>query len=520
MKKTLITILLAMIMSVGVFTSADLVSAATSITIESTSMTVENNEVKFVVNYNSLESAYIGYTYYDNEDLNLQQSNTSLEFIGCEIGTNHDVYGFSVPEEALSVIIYTVTNTNGSTYSLSGSFEYTYSSETSISAVASSFVPYVYTFTVDDNEALFTTNYDNLVSAEVEYTYYSNEILMSQLITVDIINQGIESSTSHDVYSFTVPEEALSVTVWRVIRSDNQMNSLSGSFEYVYSEETSISAVETRIKTLYITEDLITRETAYSNLGGGAYAFRMHFNLEDSAGNDIDIDYIHSLTVEYDIVHTYLDNILSGAAGSTSTDHQVLEIIATETRNATYWPYIIPETVVTNIGESFDSDYDWMVELGTFIDIDGILPFDSVTLDQTTILTISYYFDGVFYDYVEVIDDPYDSEDIIDVVPGTTIEVINMLDEVISFLDGIGDTLKWILIGLAAVLLIVVVIFFVNVVKGILWIIKTIWWVIKLPFKIFKFTIKLPGYILDGIVLLFVPRKKRKERNKNVGRFI
>ncbi|MCF7924805.1 MAG: hypothetical protein K9L64_06865 [Candidatus Izimaplasma sp.] len=143
-------------------------------------------------------------------------------------------------------------------------------------------IPLSFTVVKNSTSGSFTVDYDNLDLAIVEYTYYSNNILMSELINAELTNEGCEIGTNNNVYSFSLPEEALSFKIWRVVTSNDIIKSLTGSFEYINSPETSVSAVETRIKTLYINDDLITKEVSPISYGGTlsfAYVFNMHFKV-------------------------------------------------------------------------------------------------------------------------------------------------------------------------------------------------------------------------------------------------
>lgn len=395
----------------------------------------------------------------------------------------------------------------------------------SASSVSANTLPLGYSVAKNSNSGLIVVDYEDLEKAIIEYTYYSNGILMSELLEKDL--NYVSSDDNTYTYTFSLPEDALSFKVWRVVTSDDTIKSLTGSFEYIYSPETAISEVETRIKTLYINDDLITKELVPISYGGimsSSYVFNMHFNVEDALGNPVPIDRIHSLNVEYDVISTTLFFIKT-------INHYEKTIEATEERNMTVWPFITPASVQTYIKASIDSNYEWMVELASIPDADGLFPFNEVTLDQTTILTISYYYNDVFFEDIEVVDEPYDYQDIIEVIPGTTTELPGWLD----LLKNIDQLARWmqimfyVAIGIAVLLAVMLLIKLINTIKLIL---QGIWFVVKFIYNVFvlffktlfkvsKFiVIGIPKGIIDIIIFLVVPKEKRRERKTNASRYI
>ncbi len=377
-------------------------------------------------------------------------------------------------------------------------------------------IPLTYEVTKDDDRGSILVNFDNLKTAILEYTFYSNDILMSRLDTVNLILEGSEIGTDRTWYSFSLPSETLSFKVWRVVDSEDQIKSLDGDHEYVHGEGTSISDVETRLKTLYILDDLITKEAVYSETAE-VWKFNMHFNVIDSEGNQVPIDKIHSLKVEYNVIKSMF-------FGAWKTNQAITkEIIATETRNAMIWPYIIPQSVINNIQESYhnandntigNEDYDWMVNLGTF-SVSRLTGSD-VALDKTSVLSISYYYEGVFFEDQVVVDEPYDDEDIIPVIPGTTDPLVSISE----WFTDLGSKIQFILMG---IVVIIALVFISLVFKG-LAAVKT---VIVMLYKLIAFFVKamsfillgIPKWIINTIVFLVIPRTKRKEQS-HVSRYL
>jgi len=376
-----------------------------------------------------------------------------------------------------------------------------------VSAEEASVMPLAYSIVKRTNDQLeFVVSMENLDTAVIEYSFFSNDVLMSRLLEVDLSHEACVIGTGENVYVMDLPEEALSVIVWRVITSDDEIKSLSGTFEYTESPETAISAVETRVKQIYVENKLVTREqnAVVSGIGlVSGYTFRMHFDLNDENGESIPIDYIYSVSAEYDVVTSYIWGLIPGF-----TSHESFELVSGETRNMDGWPFLRPYTVYESIEESFDEGYNWLITLGSYES--DKLNTKVVQIDNVELLTISYFYDGVFYDREEVQDSPYPSEGIIDVIPGTIDPVANL-----------NSTVRIILAVLGLILLILVFIFIKGVVTTLIGIGKGIIWVFKALLKIIRFIVYvIPKTLMTGIVFLFIPQSKRKERNRNASRYI
>lgn len=387
-----------------------------------------------------------------------------------------------------------------------------------VSAEEASVIPLGYSLIKRTDDVLeFTVSMENLEEAIIEYSFYSNNVLMSKLLQVDITHELCVLGTDENVFAMTLPEEALSVIVWRVITSDDEIKSLSGSFEYTESPETAIPAVETRVKQIYVENKLVTREQNAVVSGVGlvsGYTFRMHFDLNDEFEEPIPIDYIYSVSVEYDVVTSYFWGVFPGF-----TSHESFELVSGETRNMDGWPFLRPYTVYESIEESFDNGYDWLITLGTYES--DTLNTKIVQIDNVELLTISYFYDGVFYDRETVIDEPYDSDDVIDVLPGTIDPVTSLLDQLTNMFETLSTTVRIILAVLGFILLILAFIFIKGLFTTLIGIGKGIIWVLKAFYNLLKFLVYvIPKTIIKGIVFLFIPQTKRKERNRNASRYI
>ncbi|MFA7097608.1 MAG: hypothetical protein WC383_14160, partial [Gammaproteobacteria bacterium] len=150
-----------------------------------------------------------------------------------------------------------------------------------MNTVSASTIPLTYELDKTNTQGYITISEENLVKAIVEYTFYSNGILMSKLESIDLVFESCEIGSDRNNYSFILPEEALSFKVWRVIDDLDQIKSLDGDHEFISEVGTGINDVETRIKTLYINDDLITKEPGYSETAE-VWIFKMHFNVEDA----------------------------------------------------------------------------------------------------------------------------------------------------------------------------------------------------------------------------------------------
>jgi len=303
--------------------------------------------------------------------------------------------------------------------------------------------------------------------------------------------------------------------LWRVIESEN-IKSLSGAIEYGAYD---IDSVEVRVKTLYITDDLIQRAEVAVNdpLYNMAYNFTMYFNIDDEEGNNVPIDRIHSLEVEYTIKRTSLW-LLS------DNEYVIKDIQATETRNAVYWPYIFPQSVINNItpANRYDLDgnllYEWKVNLGTYSTTRTLGA--NVTLDQTSILTIDYYYDGIFYEDQVVVDEPYDEDDII-----TT--TMPLFDQIKAYFESLIEQPLKILIGIGILILTLVVFKLLSMVgslakemktvlffvfKAIYYIIK--WFILGVYHIILFLVYQLPNGSIKALYWLFTPKEKRLARER------
>ncbi len=373
----------------------------------------------------------------------------------------------------------------------------------------------------------------DIKKAIVEYTFVSNDILMSKLEQFEVIPISCEIGSNINIYQINVPKQALSIKIWRVINTNDQIKSLNGTLEWINTPEDAISAVETRIKTIYVDNKLVTRESEAILIAGGAggvipgYTFHMHFNLNDAEGNAIPIDYLYSLNVEFDVI-----KVPFWGLGNKKSTHESYILKAGETRNMDTWPFLAPYTVNDELSKSFDNDYEFMITLGSYESdkLNSLI----IQLDNISLLTVSYFYNGVFYDSETVQDEPYSSDDVIDVYPGTIDEISGILNQIGAlkdFMQNLSSSFRTTII-IAILILGLMIISFASKIISLIFkipfiiykIVRSFIGIIKMLGNFFyfliKFIINIPGHLINILLFLFIPKNKKKERNSSVSKYI
>lgn len=389
---------------------------------------------------------------------------------------------------------------------------------TSVSAEVVITQPVISAVTKTSSGGTFFINAADVKSVIVEYVFESNGTVFSKLGTLDatLISQNLTTSTYQ--YRFTLPAGATSFKIWRIISQDDHIRSVTGS-----NLHGSLEDVQVRLKTIYVKEDLITREKIGARDMATGYAkFTMHFNLEDDLGDPIPIDRIHSIDVEYVVISTTFGIVIKNEESKT--------IVATESRNQVVipvWPHIIPASVTQHIKFSTVAGYRWQVNLGTFT---YTMFFGDVTLDKTQLMEIDYYYDGYFFQDQEIIDEPYDWEDIVDIVPETPEGIF--YDIIAWIMDNpwtaISIGVGIILLSLVAKALSILGVVF-QVLKEVLrfvfliikYIILAIWWILRKIATVLWWILKLlligiPKGIIKFIWIMLVPADKRRVSGKDI----
>lgn len=378
---------------------------------------------------------------------------------------------------------------------------------TSVSAETGITQPVISAVTKSTSGGTFYINAADVKSAIVEYVFEANGTIFSKLGILDatLITQNLTTSTYQ--YRFTLPAGATSFKIWRIITQDDFVRSVTGSNLYG-----SLESVQVRLKTIYVKEDLITREKFGTSLiSTGSAKFTMHFNLVDDLGATIPIDRIHSIDVQYDVITT--------SFGIVMKTHKEKTIVATETRNTVIvpiWPHIIPASVIENIKSSSQSGYRWQIDLGNY---NYLYLIGDVTLDKTQLMAIDYYYDGYFFQDQEIIDEPYAWEDIVDVAPVTP---EGLLYDILNWILENPWTAAMIAVGLILASLIAKALSILGVVLQIIkeifklvfvilkYFFLAVWWVLKL------LLIGIPKGIIKFIWIMLVPAEKRRNSGKDI----
>jgi len=363
---------------------------------------------------------------------------------------------------------------------------------------------YIESLDVSGYDVFFEVENADIKEVIIEYSYYEDDLLLSKLKRFDVVKVAINTSSGLSKYHFIKPSEALSFKIWRIANDSTLRSTMNG--EFIYSELTALSEVKARVKQIIVDNDLITKEEIYSSsIAARNFKFVMHFDLVDEEGETVPIDNIIRLSVRYNVIQT-------GIVGNTESVSKVIE--QTTFYPGTSFPFLIPERVTQNISHSFDEDYTWMIELGTYTSgphIPIISP-GNVTIDKTQLLTIDYMYDGVFYEDQVVIDEPYDKDDVIHVYPGTTDPYesiwVRLLD-LVNNLDNIFSVILIVVGGLVGIFVLSLITKAFNIVK---FIFKIAIGLVNFVLKIIKYImVDIPGYLTKFILFLIVPKDRRKE---------
>lgn len=342
--------------------------------------------------------------------------------------------------------------------------------------------------TVDGEQAKFYAEYRYYDAVQIQYTYSENDILITKLANISANNVAKRVIDGWYLYEFEIPSNTLSFIIRQGMDGlvvDNFSNN-----EYILSQDTRVQNADMSIKQVVINEDLITKHAVWSDWGA-LYEFVIHFNIEDENGDQIPIDRIASVTYEYDVVKKEFFN----------TDRTPMEIkIDESTYNQgasfiPFFPYYINDWVTDNIYESEEDGYTWSVNLGQHRVFSPLPLISDVNIDQTHMIHIEYYSEGNYISTDEIVDDPYDQEDIV---------YNTLFDNIKNLFNSLGDSLRiimYVVIGIAVLLGIGLVFKVIGLIKGF---ILTFYRVVKLVLRLVK-----------GVVrLLFVSKKVKKRKEQ------
>jgi hypothetical protein len=359
----------------------------------------------------------------------------------------------------------------------------------------------ILSISVSDRRVIFPTLYEGYEYVHIEYTYFMDDKLVSRIKNIPVSNQAI-SIEGYTLYQFYLPTEAISFKILRGI-DGTITNEFTGDTIHLESESSSFDNVELRIKQIVINEDLITREYVYSQLGA-SYNFNIHFNLEDNDGNRIPIDRIVRVSYAFDVVKTELWGLI------TQRTPEQVTIEETTYQPLQLYPYFDFPRVRANIEESDENGFDWTVDLGTY---SAAGKLGSIKLDQTQMLTIEYFYEGEFFEEDDVVDIPYDQEDIVDVNP-------DWVDSIKDWIAKLNNTFMMVVIGLGAILVMLVLMFITKLFTVVKFIFTVIYKVLYYSLLLIKFImVDIPRYIIKFIIFMIVPADKRKEQT-HVGRYL
>jgi hypothetical protein len=358
--------------------------------------------------------------------------------------------------------------------------------------------------TVNDNQATFYAEYRNYDAIQVQYTYIENDILITRLSNISVDNIASRVVDGWYLYQFELPSNALSFIIRQGM--DGLIIDQFTNNEYILSQDTRVQNADMSIKQIVINEDLITKKPVWSDWGQ-LYEFVIHFNIEDENGDQIPIDRIASVTYEYDVVNKELFN--------TTRTPMTIEIDeSTYNQGASFipvFPYYVNDWITNNIYESEQDGYTWSVNLGQYRASSSLEFLSDVNIDQTQMLHIEYYSEGTYISTDEIVDDPYDQEDIV---------YTTFFEQIKNLINNLGDSLQ-IIMYIAIAIVILLVISLVLKIFGLLkFSAKVISKTIKLLYRVAKFIVwDSTKHTVKLIWLLIVPREKRKERGYNANRY-
>jgi hypothetical protein len=358
--------------------------------------------------------------------------------------------------------------------------------------------------TVNDNQATFYAEYRNYDAIQVQYTYIENDILITKLSNISIDNIASRVIDGWYLYQFELPSNALSFIIRQGM--DGLVIDQFTNNEYIFSQDTRVQNADMSIKQIVINEDLITKKPVWSDWGQ-LYEFVIHFNIEDENGDQIPIDRIASVTYEYDVVNKELFN--------TTRTPMTIEIDeSTYNQGANFipvFPYYVNDWITNNIYESEQDGYTWSVNLGQYRASSSLEFLSDVNIDQTQMIHIEYYSEGTYISTDEIVDDPYDQEDIV---------YTTFFEQIKDLINNLGDSLQIIMYIAIAIVGLLVISLVLKIFGLLKFIGKLISKTIKLLYRVAKFIVwDSTKHTVKLIWLLIVPREKRKERGYNANRY-
>lgn len=383
------------------------------------------------------------------------------------------------------------------------------------------------TIEVNGREVSFYTPYAYYDSVQVQYTYLENDVLITRVENYNAVNNATRISDQFNWYKFTIDDRALSFIIKKAM--DGTVVVDFAYNEYIYSEDTRIQYADMSVHQVVINEDLITKNPVYSE-SGQLYEFWIHFNIEDGEENTIPIDRIVKATYTYDVVFKNFGQFYTRDTKIVEIDPYVYH--DTPTINPVF-PYFTYPWIEEQIKSSDEDGFTWMIDLGTYRASSKIKLIGDVNIDQTQLMMIEYYSEGEYIATDDIVDDPYDMEDIR--YDGVLSDIQGILVKINDALGSLGDTMRIIIYVVVAILLIIILLTVfkaINLVLAILkllgntvlYIGKSLIWFLKALILVLKyaayFAYRVAKFIaIDSTILtikfiyyLIIPKDKRKEQ--------
>lgn len=336
-----------------------------------------------------------------------------------------------------------------------------------------------------------------IIDFTYEYTYYLNDILVSELIK----NSTEFELTEKDTFTFSVDESVQGVKLWKIkyLAEDNiwadkqckggilQVGNMDSLYKKNYVEiEDGLKLVKTRI----------------GESTDGTYSFIYYKNVVHFNFKELVVDEIEKITLDYSqYVHTeYLWNLYSK-----NTNHKNINDYEVEKED-----YVVSgglaERILDKLGvmiakrykiqESNIEGYDWAVELPqTYKRMDAVASTRTETILQNASVTkISYWSQGEYYEDIPVLS------------PDTGWVLMPEKQAKFDFLEWLIEDFFGgnILTAVACIVLIIVIIIALikigikKIFQGICWVIEKI---VNVILKLLKCILMLPIVIIKKIII-------------------
>lgn len=369
---------------------------------------------------------------------------------------------------------------------------------------------------VDGSQVSFYAEYGYYDTIQVQYTYLEDEVLITRVDNYPVNNNSTRISDQWNQYIFTIDDRALSFIIRRAM-NDSVVQQFNDN-EYIESEQTRVENAQMSVHQVVINEDLITKNPVYSE-SGQLYEFWIHFNAEDSEGNIIPIDQIVKATYTYEVVAKNWGQFYTRDSVTIDIDPYI-EYDAP--LFSPVFPFVTHPWVEEQIKPSDEEGFTWMIDLGTYRASSKFRFVSDVNIDQTQLIRIEYYSEGEFIATDDIIDEPYDMEDIR--YDGFFSDIQDILVKINDALGSLGDTMRIIIYVIVAILAIILLLLVFKAINLVIMLFKLVATLFKYAALVLKYAAmagyKIAKFIMwDSTILtikfifyLFIPKKSRKER--------